>query len=104
MGYTVNSLHEQGKHMKLILTDAELKRTTSNDLDYIVLSFFYPAKNKSVQYSVWSFIHTEANGLAKVWTNATRAEVGGVYNVHFEKRQVNGLTQFVVTMLDRVLE
>ena len=89
--------------MMLILTDATLRHTTSNNLPYIALQFYYPAKSKTVEYKVWSFIHNEANGLQRVWDVANRPMLGKTYELYFEKRSVNGMTQFVVTRLEQIL-
>ena len=88
--------------MKLILTAVQHRTTNQNDLPYITLSFYYPAKEKTVEYNVWSFIHNEASGLKHVWDNAQVAELGKPYYVHFRKQIINGLEQFVLTSLVRL--
>lgn len=88
--------------MKLILTAIRHRTTNHNDLPYVTLSFYYPAKEKEVEYNVWSFVHNEANGLKHVWDNVQNAEVGKAYYVHFQKMHINDQMQFVVTSFVRL--
>lgn len=88
--------------MKLTLTKITHKQTVSNALPYVEMTFYYPEKSKTVVYSVWSFIHTEANNLIHVWDNAQKAQVGKTYNLRFQKTEIDGRQQFVVTMLEEI--
>lgn len=88
--------------MKLILTAIQHRTTNINDLPYVVLSFYYPAKEKEVEYNVWSFVHNEAHGLQHVWDNVQNAELGKPYYVHFQKQLIDGQQQFVVTSFVRL--
>lgn len=88
--------------MKLILTALTHKTTTRNNLPYVEMTFYYGEKSKTVKYSVWSFIHTEANGLLQVWNNAKSAVVGNTYNVRFQKVIIEDKEQFVVTLMEEI--
>lgn len=89
--------------MKLILTEITRKQTVQNAHPYIEMTFYYGEKNKTVVYSVWSFIHTEANHLRHVWDNAEKAQVGQTFNLRFHKADIDGKEQFVVTMLEEIV-
>lgn len=89
--------------MKLILTKITHKQTVHNALPYIEMTFYYGEKKKTVVYSVWSFIHTEANNLLHVWENAQKAEVGQTFHLRFQKVMIDDKEQFVVTMLDEIV-
>lgn len=89
--------------MKLILTKITHKATVQNNLPYTEMTFYYGEKNKSVVYSVWSFVHNEKNNLKQVWDNAQRAEVGQTFNVQFQKVLIDDKLQFVVTRMDEII-
>lgn len=89
--------------MKLILTKVTHKQTAQNAHPYIELTFYYGEKKKSVVYSVWSFIHNDANSLKNVWDNAQKAQVGQTFNLRFQKVLIDDKEQFVVTMLEEIV-
>lgn len=76
----------------------------TNKLPYIELTFKYPDKDKVVKYCLWSFVHNKENGLEQVWNKALGAEIGKMYNMHYQKAQIHGQTQFVITCFDYVAQ
>jgi len=88
--------------MKLILIDKQYRVTKNNSQPYITLKFKNLDNGKEATYNIWGFVHNKEESLKHIWDEAQKAMIGDSYILHFQKMDIQGQLQFIVTCLKRL--